>query len=144
MIDVDHIEDTMTDLIKTNVDGVKTVGAYEAEYDQQQITQMLVLSPFVLVYYDSMTPDENSRLQSYETGVVEQEFAFVVGSKSFRSRREAQVGCYGILKALRTLFNGTTLTVDAQNIGIGLAGERFLDNFNGLVVYEARYRIFQM
>ncbi len=144
MIDIDHIEDAMTDLVKANVEGIKTVGAYEAEYDQQAITQMLVLSPFVLVYYDSTAPIEESRLQSYETGTVEQEFAFIVGSKSFRSRREAQIGCYGILKALRTLFNGTTLTVDGSNIGIGLAGERFLDSVNGLIVYEARYRIFQM
>lgn len=144
MIDVDHIEDAMIDLVKSNVEGVKTVAAYEAEYDQQQITQMLVISPFVLVYYDSMQPNEDARLQSYETGVIEQEFAFIVGSKSFRSRREAQVGCYGMLKTLRSLFNGKTLTVDGVNIGIGLSGERFLDSVNGLVVYEARYRIFQM
>jgi phage gp37-like protein len=144
MIDTEKIEDAMIARIKGGLPGLKTVEPYEAKYDQSQVSQMLILSPFVLVHFGGLDVDEEKRLAGLASGTVEEIFEFTVGAKSLRSPREGQVGAYGILRTLKSLFDGKLLEVDGVKIPMGLVSERFVSSQDGLLVYSASYKMFQL
>lgn len=143
MIDVDKIEDAMIQTIKSSSAVIKTVEPYEANFDSAQVSQLLLLTPFALVHYAGLNPIEEQRLHTFGAGVVEQDFDITIGSKSLRSRREGQLGCYAILAVLRTIFDGVSLVIDGVSLGIGLLNEAFIYSEGGLIVYRATYRTYQ-
>jgi len=144
MVDVDKIEDAIVTAVSGAGLGLKKVAPYEADYDQQQISQLLVLAPFVLVNYDGLEVDEDQRFQDMSVGVNSQDFTLYVGSQSLKDRQDAQRGCYTILRGLRTLFDGKVITADAKPLNIGLVREFFVSSQGGLIVYAATYRVFDL
>lgn len=144
MIDVDKIEDALVAGINGAGLNLKTVSAYEADFDQAQPSQLLLMNPFVLVHYEGLEVDDEQRLHDYSVGRNGQEFTFTVGSQSLKDRRDGQKGCYTIIRGLRGLFDGKTLTADGKQIPIGLVRETFVDSRGGLIVYASTYRVFDL
>lgn len=144
MIETEKIEDVLLNLVKTNIAGLKTVEPYEAKYDETQVSQLLIIAPFVLLHYGGLDVDENQRLQNNGAGIVRQDFEFTVGTKSLRSTREGQVGAYAILRALGAMFDGQPVAVEGKKISFGLVSERFVSSQSGLLVYSSSYRMFQL
>lgn len=146
MIDVEKIEDGLITAIKRAITSLKTVDTYEAEYDDAAPQRLLALSPFCLIYYGGLVPVDGERFQDGEIGICKQEFHFFFGSHSLRSKREGQLGCYGILKSLRELLNGNGVEVEGGDSTpeFRLDEERFLSSQHGLIVYRAVYSIYQL
>lgn len=147
MIEVDKIEDAIINLIKSNIGKLKTVDTYEADYDQREVAQLLLLTDYILVHYSGGSAVEGERFHSGESTVREQGFHFYIGSKSLRQRRDSQLGCYSILNQLEKLFDGKTVDVISESgeesFRLQWVNEEFVTSIGGLIVYRTFYKFYQ-
>ena len=141
MIHIEKTEDAIIERIRNNIPDVRTVETFEGEFDEAQVSQLLVLTPFVLVHYGGAIADEVQRLENFASGVVNEEFDFTVGTKSLRSRREGQVGAYEIMEQLQSLFDGVRFDVEESTVTLGFSRQAFLFSAGGLIVYQATYKV---
>ena len=142
MIDVDVIEDALIADIKANISGLKTVETHETDFDNKTAQQLILLNPFILIKYGGLVPVEGERLANQGSGMKLPRFVFSIGAQSLRTRKDAQRGCYSILKELGARYDGGTLVTAQGDVDLALTREQFLFSDGGLVVYGAEYSYF--
>lgn len=139
MIPIDKIEDALIAEIKASVAGIKTVEVHESHFDERTLAALIPYTPFVLIRYGRLRPVETERGADAGSGVKRRSFFLSIGSKSLRSRKETQRGCYEILNTLRDQFDGGVVTTSEGTVHFALADEDFLFSHSGLIVYGAEY-----
>ncbi len=153
-VDIALIEDAwindILSTLKTSL-GLKMVSPFEGSFDEQTLSQYIVKSPFI--FLQCIDDHQTLKANAYKTEKAEQVFSLVVGCQNLRDRRDGQKGCYSILSALKSTYDGTTLSVPVpsppapapqlpdQFVQLSWEKNSFLMSIKGLLIYHAVFNI---
>lgn len=141
MILITHIEDAWIADINANLKtplGLKEVGTFEGTFDEEALKESIFRAPYTLLQYVDDYPKETT---SKGTNASEQIFSVVVGASSLRNHQEGRRGCYTILEALRTQYDGKIFTIGTTFVQLKWKRSVFVLSVPGLLVYQQIYHI---
>lgn len=126
--------------------GLGDVVTHQPEYDNvATLAELMLTMPAVLLRYMNLTPVESERFGDGGSGLKKQFFSLAFLANSLLSAEEARGGCYAMLDAFRSRYDGGSLTVAGEGqIDLKLEEETFVDSEGGVVVYAALYSFEQI
>ncbi|TAK63656.1 MAG: hypothetical protein EPO24_04095 [Bacteroidetes bacterium] len=141
---VEDIEDEFIANVKQYIPEFNTVDVREPLILESEVVALLGRTPFCYIHSLDLVPVEEARMQNGLVTLADQDFMFMVGARSLRSKKEGQRGAYDLLRKLRTTFESNTFTIGGQTTGIIVyKGYQYEFTHQGLVVYSTVFGITQ-